>query len=540
MYSSDDGEILEILEYDDYVGGIWLEVFPYVFVPVALDGKPDWADKRLIDPKNMRFSLTATGNQSGYRVTLEEFENAIGFLVDQLGIQNQDEFANKDGSWNRPKVLAHAALRTSRDPFGARWIDRFKWIDIVSIYIIEENRDRYRSADFEVNLNRLRDVNWLSAVIAANESTMYRELKDSDFSNWEIDLRSVELARAIYVPLDEFPEFIESQCGNSLIRDLVAAHLLFDDAVDSNGALPLTELGVAVSRGEYRSKFYDALNPNQVTDFWSIRRMLFLPDVLDELRELREHVPTNFNEERAQAAMSMLLEIFSEGLDDYDEFTSTEWELTDSLIAFIKLHPEFFPKANVSPIWDYLCQPDGLSPQRKRSATLRAEYVFDVVEFSTFPPTKSVVQLPGLGGGPGGFHEVGDKALAMLLLTVLGFAWRNLMSQSSEWSFTRPDVGGFSEFEKMLKSAYGTMFFRNNEGVEMKEGLHRTDAYKEYRVVVSFETLIKAETQEEAERMARKAASDFLPLSGGTAFDEDYSAFPRPTFGIGNVASEEN
>ena len=66
------------------------------------------------------------------------------------------------------------------------------------------------------------------------------------------------------------------------------------------------------------------------------------------------------------------------------------------------------------------------------------------------------------------------------------------------------------------------------------------EANKEFRVVVSLETIVKAETQEEAERMARKAASDFLPLSGGNSFDEDYSAFPRPTFGMGSVTSEEN
>jgi hypothetical protein len=66
------------------------------------------------------------------------------------------------------------------------------------------------------------------------------------------------------------------------------------------------------------------------------------------------------------------------------------------------------------------------------------------------------------------------------------------------------------------------------------------DAYKKFRVVVSIETIVEAETQEVAERMARTAASDFLPLSGGDSFDEDYSAFPRPTFGLSGVTSEEN
>lgn len=66
------------------------------------------------------------------------------------------------------------------------------------------------------------------------------------------------------------------------------------------------------------------------------------------------------------------------------------------------------------------------------------------------------------------------------------------------------------------------------------------DAYKKFRVVVSFETIVEAETQEEAERMARKAGADFLPLSGGTSFDEDYSAFPRPVFSLSGVTSEED
>jgi hypothetical protein len=66
------------------------------------------------------------------------------------------------------------------------------------------------------------------------------------------------------------------------------------------------------------------------------------------------------------------------------------------------------------------------------------------------------------------------------------------------------------------------------------------DEYKKFRVVVSFETIVEAPTAEEAERMARTAGSDFLPLSGGNAFDEDYSAFPRPTFVLSSVTSEEN
>jgi hypothetical protein len=65
------------------------------------------------------------------------------------------------------------------------------------------------------------------------------------------------------------------------------------------------------------------------------------------------------------------------------------------------------------------------------------------------------------------------------------------------------------------------------------------DAYKKWRVTVSFETIVESETQADAERMAQTAGTDYLPLSGGGAFEDEYPQSVIPTFSLSGIKSEE-
>jgi hypothetical protein len=280
-------EEYEINEYEDRAGAPWLEVFPYVFVEVDMKAQPVWEKFQLRNPEIEGMRLTAPGDNSGYRATPSQFFSAIDFLVSSVPWLSEVDFVEND-EIDIAKVLAHISVARSHDSLGARWIDRLTWIDTIAGYVTEENRDNLRRVDFARNTALFRELNWLSVVVTASKTSIYREITSHDFENWELNSPALDMAFACKVNDDDFTDFIDNQCENSMIRDLVVAHLLFEDAIDPmpNYVVNNSYSQLKLSRGESRGLLYDKLRAAARPDFWAIRTMFIPSDIAPNLREI--------------------------------------------------------------------------------------------------------------------------------------------------------------------------------------------------------------------------------------------------------------
>jgi hypothetical protein len=448
-------EEYEINEYEDQTGAPWLEVFPYVFVEVDMNAQPVWERFELRNPEIEGMRLTAPGDNSGYRATPSQFFSAIDFLVSSVPWLRDVNFV-EDDEINIAKVLAHISVARSHDALGARWIDRLTWIDTIAVYVTEENRDNLRRADFARNTALFRELNWLSVVVTASKTSFYREITMHDFENWELNSPALNMAFACDVNDDDFADFIDNQCENSMIRDLAVAHLLFEDAVDPmpEHAVDNSYSRIEMSRSHSRGLLNDRLRGSARPDFWAIRTMFIPPEIRSDLKQIFD-VLCSFTIESAEERLGRIVEVILKTEDDSDVY-SDDLEYYDMILMFIGQHREWFPRVNVNLSW--------MSTERFDLAKKRSEWVFDEVAFFDYAPTLDLTRYQQIGSNYPVYRKAatGTVPAAALVLAVLGFMSRadihevmyNLSQLNRPTFRTRFDDGPLGEHVKAYYQIY--------------------------------------------------------------------------------------
>lgn len=446
-------EEYEVHEYEDRHGNPWIEIFPFVFAEIGEDAQPMWDNMRILNPNLEGMTLFASGSNSAYRATPQQFSNALWLFSDEVPWLKGVECYESD-EWNVAKLLAHLTLGFSHDEFGMRWIDRLTWIDSIATYITEENRDAFRRVDFHRNVALFRELNWLSVVVTSSDGLLYRELTQQDFDNWELNTVALDMARSCEVSDGYFEEFIVEECENSMVRDLVVAHLLFENSVDLNPDLvPERYVGTEtqISRGKLRGMRYDVLKGARRPDFWTIRANLGLPALVDEHRETLD-VPHDIPIDRAEISVGRVVKVLT-GEMSADKLLDFELVFYDVIRAHIAQNPSLYPNLSVNLV--------DMSVHRFDLATRRSKWVFDELAFFSFAPRLDLTRFLPTNHTERYIRimQTGSPRAAALFLAVSGFTMAPGIEANAhgshdgvnpvKLSFQSPD------FYTLVKSYYG-------------------------------------------------------------------------------------
>lgn len=433
-------EMYDVNEYEGLRGVRWLEIFPYVFVKIGDDAKPVWERFYIRNPNVDGLRLAVTGDISIYQAHRSHLMSAIRHLCRTVDWLRDVDFV-ENGEFNIAKVLAHLSVANSHDSLGARWIDRLRWIDAIAGYITEENSDSFRHADPIRNTQLFRELNWLSVVVTASATGIYRRITNLDYENWELNSPALEMASACDVSDEYHDDFVANRCDNSMIRDLVVAHLLFEDAIDPNPNYIANNSysQLKISRAESRKALYEKLGLAVRPDFWAIRTMLLPPEIAINLREIF-NVLCSYPIEVAEELLRTIVDVFRDpDTDDSDVYSDT-YEYLEMISMFVSQHPNWFPDFDVNLSW--------WSTESFDLAKRRADWVYDEVAFFDYAPTLDLTryQLVGSQNSADRKAATGSVPAAALVLAVLGFALK-----------TGAD-GALHDTSKSGRSAFPTRF----------------------------------------------------------------------------------
>jgi hypothetical protein len=443
-------------EYRSETGATWIELFPYVFcdsIQLTLDAAD--AAIHVLDPSKERFVLVAEGVASEYRASVPLFKRAVERVIEFLPNNDLSSYKSDFDQLNVLKVVANLLLGNSHDIVGSRWIDRFDWTDQIAPQIISENRNAMVRIDAARNVEVLRELNWMVAVMTSRRGKLYRDLTEVDFENWDVFHEIVRWSREF---VDDEPdriyEFYRVGCDNTFVRDIALAHLTFENTVDPN-PLHIANPGedeTGENRSEVHGHLMELLIRDRFPDSWATNPIAPLDGYREQIAWLSDFAPYKFREiaegrSDITAASRCINELTYK---DADKLSDRQWEDASLILAFRKLFPYLFVNHKIDSSWSVLeIEDDDYADW--------AMWVHDEVAYTHYGTEFYITgtQHPDPMDCFERILRTRNVAAAARAMPILGYMY---LSELHNFQTNEPNIyprNGFSEFWFALKGFYG-------------------------------------------------------------------------------------
>jgi hypothetical protein len=443
-------------EYRSEIGVTWIELFPYAFCESSqLSRDATDAVIQVLDPRQEGFVLVATGVASEYRASVPLFKRAVERVIEFLPNNDLSIYTKDFGQLNVLKVVANLLLGNSHDIVGSRWIDRFDWTDQIAPQIISENRNSMVRIDTARNVEVLRELNWMVAVMTSRSRGLYRDLSEDDYENWDVFGEIVRWAREfVDNEPDRISEFYRVGCDNTFVRDIALAQLTFEHAVDPN-PLQIANPGedeTGENRAEVRGSLMELLIGDRFPDSWATNPIAPLDRYREQIAWLSDFAPYKFREitEGRSDITTASRCINDSTYKDADDLSDRQWEDASLILTFRKLFPYLFVNHKIDSSWSELEIEDGEYADWAR-------WVHDEVAYALYGPTLYITgtQHPDPTDSFGRIIQTWNVAAAARALPILGYMY---LSGLHAFQTNEPNIyphNGFSEFWFALKGFYG-------------------------------------------------------------------------------------